>query len=104
MIGKDLTIIHRQCIAITGGTVIGEYATIFHGVTIGEHGKKKDGTLHVGNRVKIFAGLKLLGAITIEDDSVIGANSVVLCSVPQNSILGIPVKVRRLNEKVVVDN
>ena len=96
---------HRQCIVITGGTVIGEHVTIFHGVTIGGNGKKKDGTPRIGNQVKIFAGAKVLGPITIEDNSVIGANAVVLCSVPRNSIaLGIPAKVRKLNEKVVVNN
>jgi len=45
----------------------------------------------VGNRVTIGAGAKVLGAITIGDDSRIGANAVVVKSVPPNSVVvGVP--------------
>jgi serine O-acetyltransferase len=96
-IGKGFLIPHRQCIVITGDAIIGEHVTIFQGVTIGGNGKKADGTPHIGNNVKIFAGAKVLGPIIIEDNSIIAANSVVLISVPMNSVAaGVPAKVKKI--------
>ena len=80
------------------GVVIGETAeigsdvTIYHGVTLGgtslEKGKRHPTT---GDRVVIGAGAKVLGAITIGEDSRIGANAVVVKSVPANSVVvGVP--------------
>jgi serine O-acetyltransferase len=80
------------------GVVIGETAevgadvTIYHGVTLGgtslSH-EKRHPTL--GDRVVVGAGAKLLGAIEIGDDCRIGANSVVVKSVPPNSVVvGVP--------------
>ncbi|MDM8542147.1 hypothetical protein QUF90_13750 [Desulfococcaceae bacterium HSG9] len=45
----------------------------------------------IGNRVMIGTGAKLLGAINIGNESLIGANSVVLQSVPDGaSAVGVP--------------
>jgi serine O-acetyltransferase len=45
----------------------------------------------LGDRVVVGAGAKLLGDITIGDDCRIGANSVVVKSVPANSVVvGVP--------------
>jgi serine O-acetyltransferase len=45
----------------------------------------------IGDRVVIGAGAKVLGAITIGEDSRIGANAVVVRSVPPNSVVvGVP--------------
>jgi serine O-acetyltransferase len=80
------------------GVVIGETAeigadvTLYHGVTLGGTSLEK-GKRHptVGDRVVIGAGAKVLGAITICDDSRIGANAVVVRSVPANSVVvGVP--------------
>lgn len=80
------------------GVVIGETAetgadvTLYHGVTLGGTSLEK-GKRHptIGNRVVIGAGAKILGAITIGDDSRIGANAVVVKSVPPNSVVvGVP--------------
>ena len=54
--------------------------------------------LVIGNNVDIGAGAKLLGRIKIGDNSIIGANAVVLDHVPENSIAtGVPaiIKPRR---------
>lgn len=80
------------------GVVIGETAeiandvTIYQGVTLGgtslAHGKRHP---TIGERVTIGAGAKILGPITIGDDSRIGANAVVVDSVPPNSVVvGVP--------------
>lgn len=48
----------------------------------------------VGNNVYISHGVKLVGNIIIEDNVMIGANSVVTKSVPKNAIVvGIPAKI-----------
>ena len=53
----------------------------------------------IGDNVFIGAGAKILGDITIGDNCVIGANSVVVKSVPSNSIVaGVPAKVLRVRE------
>jgi serine O-acetyltransferase len=45
----------------------------------------------LGDRVVVGAGAKILGAITIGDDTRIGANAVVVKSVPANSVVvGVP--------------
>jgi serine O-acetyltransferase len=71
---------------------VGDDVTIYQGVTLG--GTSLDPVKRhptVGNRVTIGAGAKVLGAITIGDDSRIGANAVVVKSVPPNSVVvGVP--------------
>jgi serine O-acetyltransferase len=71
---------------------IGADVTLYHGVTLGGTSLAK-GKRHptIGDRVVIGAGAKVLGAITIGDDSRIGANAVVVKSVPANSVVvGVP--------------
>jgi serine O-acetyltransferase len=40
----------------------------------------------IGNNVTLGAGAKIIGAITIGDNSAVGANAVVTKSVPANSV------------------
>lgn len=84
--GGIAVVVHKDAI-------IGEYCMIGSNVTIG--GKSKSmGLPKIGDRVYISTGARLLGDITIGDDSVIGANAVVLKDVPSNSIVaGIPAKI-----------
>jgi len=91
-IGANFFIDHGMGVVIGETTEIGEEVTIYHGVTLGGtslvHGKRHP---TLGDRVVVGAGAKLLGAITIGDDSRIGANSVVVKSAPANSVIvGIP--------------
>jgi cysteinyl-tRNA synthetase len=83
------------------GVVIGETAEVgtgcvlYQGVTLGGTGKEL-GKRHptVGCHVVIGAGAKVLGPITIGDYVKIGANSVVLQSAPESSIVvGVPGRV-----------
>jgi serine O-acetyltransferase len=91
-IGKRLFIDHGMGVVIGETCRIGDNVTIYQGVTLGGTGKEK-GKRHpdIGDNVLIAAGAKVLGNIKIESDVNIGANSVVLESVPSYStVVGIP--------------
>ncbi len=71
--------------------VIGDNAYIMHNVTIGGRGKAQ--VPIIGNNVFIGTGAIVLGDITIGDDVVIGANAVVIKSVPDNCVMaGVPAR------------
>jgi serine O-acetyltransferase len=91
-IGARLFIDHGMGVVIGETAEIDEDVTLYHGVTLGGTSLQK-GKRHptVGARVTIGAGAKVLGAITIGADSRVGANAVVIKSVPTNSVVvGVP--------------
>jgi serine O-acetyltransferase len=91
-IGKGFFIDHGMGVVIGETAEIGEEVTLYHGVTLGGTSLNK-GKRHptIGDRVVVGAGAKVLGAITIGSDSRIGANAVVVKSVPPNSVVvGVP--------------
>lgn len=85
-------------------TVIGNDVWLYQNVTIGVKHHADYFKLIVGDKVFIGAGAKILGTgeMTIGENSVIGANAVVLNSVPANAIVvGNPARIIKLNgEKV----
>ena len=92
VIGNKLFIDHGMGVVIGETCEIGDYVTIYQGVTLGGTGKEK-GKRHptIGNHVVIATGAKVLGSMKIGDNSKIGAGSVVLQEVPANStVVGIP--------------
>jgi len=97
-IGRGLFIDHGAGVVIGETAEVGDDVTIYQGVTLGGTGFAR-GKRHptVGNEVMIGAGSALLGPIEIGDRSKIGANSVVIHDVPQNSTVvgnpGHPVRV-----------
>ena len=91
-IGMGFFIDHGMGVVIGETAEIGNYVTLFQGVTLGGTGKER-GKRHptLGDHVVVGAGAKVLGNIRIGDFVKIGANSVVLRSVPSNStVIGIP--------------
>ncbi|MDR5589339.1 hypothetical protein [Christiangramia sp. SM2212] len=77
--------------------VIGDNCKIGTNVTIGGTSKKYEVPI-IGNRVQISTGAKILGPVTIGNDVIIGANSVVVKDVPSNCVVaGIPAKVIKEN-------
>jgi serine O-acetyltransferase len=91
-IGPGFFIDHGMGVVIGETAAIGADVTLYHGVTLGGTSLAK-GKRHptLGDRVVVGAGAKILGAITIGADSRIGANAVVVKSVPPNSVVvGIP--------------
>ena len=91
-IGRGFFIDHGMGVVIGETSEIGNYVTLFQGVTLGGTGNER-GKRHptLGNHVVVGAGAKILGGIRIGDNVKIGANSVVLKSVPANStVIGVP--------------
>lgn len=105
-IGKNFFIDHGSGVVIGETTEIGDNCTVYQGVTLGGTGKdigKRHPTL--GNNVMVGSGAKVLGPLTVGDNSKIAANAVVLQPVPENSTaVGIPAKVVRRNGVRVVDD
>ena len=95
VIGGGLKFYHHGTVVIAGDTIIGENCSIHQGVTLGRLFEgSKAGCPVVGDNVIIFAGAKLLGNISIGDNSVIGANAVVINDVPANAVVaGCPAKI-----------
>ena len=94
-IGKGLLIDHGSGVVIGETAIIGDDCTIFHGVTLGGRGNvkgKRHPTLH--NGVFVGSGAKVLGNIEIGNNAKIGANTVVLCDVPDNATaVGVPARI-----------
>jgi serine O-acetyltransferase len=91
-IGRRLFIDHGMGVVIGETSIVGDGVTLYQGVTLGGTGKET-GKRHptIGNNVSIGSGAKLLGNIHIGDNCRVGANSVVLRDVPDNStIVGVP--------------
>ena len=99
-IGPGFFIDHGMGVVIGETSEVGADVTLFHGVTLGGTSMNK-GKRHptIGDRVVIGAGAKVLGAITIGADSRIGANAVVVRSVPENSVVvGVPGQIVRRSQ------
>jgi serine O-acetyltransferase len=94
VIGRRFRIDHFSGIIVSGDAVFGDDVTIRNGVTVGLRWEGTRGSPIIGNRVDIGAGAKILGLINVGDDSVIGANAVVLADVPAGSTaVGIPARI-----------
>ncbi|MCA1032740.1 serine O-acetyltransferase [Bacillus timonensis] len=94
-IGRRFFIDHGMGVVIGETCEIGDNVTVFQGVTLGGTGKEK-GKRHptILDNALIATGAKVLGNITIGENSKVGAGSVVLKDVPANStVVGIPGRV-----------
>ncbi len=97
-IGEGFFIDHGMGVVIGETTEIGHHVTLFQGVTLGGTGKER-GKRHptLGNHVVVGAGAKILGGIKVGDNVKVGANSVLLKSVPANStVIGVPARVIKM--------
>jgi len=91
-IGKGVFIDHGMGVVIGETAIVGDYALIYQGATLGGTGKEM-GKRHptLGENVIVGAGAKVLGNIKIGSNVRIGAGSVVLRDVPSNhTVVGIP--------------
>ncbi|HEV2397129.1 MAG TPA: serine O-acetyltransferase EpsC [Candidatus Sulfotelmatobacter sp.] len=91
-IGRRLFIDHGMGVVIGETSIVGDDVTLYQGVTLGgtgkEHGKRHP-TLE--DSVVVGGGAKILGNIVVGKNSRIGAGSVVLRNVPDNStVVGVP--------------
>lgn len=100
-IGRRLFIDHGMGVVIGETAEIADDVTLYHGVTLGGvslEKVKRHPTIE--EDVVIGAGAKVLGNITIGSHSRIGANAVVVKSVPtQSVVVGVPGQIiRRMHE------
>jgi len=106
-IGRRFFIDHGMGVVIGETTIIGDDVTLFQGVTLGGTGKetgKRHPTLR--NNVVVGAGARVLGNIVIGENSRVGAGSVVLRDVPDNStVVGVPghIVLRKGKRVVIID-
>jgi serine acetyltransferase len=83
-IGPGLHLYHGVGTVIGKGTKIGRNALICQNVTLG-------GGPSIGDDVRLWAGAKVIGPVTIGDRAEVGANGVVVADVPQDTIaVGVP--------------
>ncbi|BAU15469.1 serine acetyltransferase [Leptolyngbya sp. NIES-3755] len=102
-IGQGVFIDHGMGVVIGETAIVGNYALIYQGVTLGGTGKecgKRHPTL--GENVIVGAGAKVLGNIQLGNNVRIGAGSVVLRDVPSDcTVVGVPGRiVYRAGERV----
>ena len=102
-IGKRLFIDHGMGVVIGETAIIGDDVLLYQGVTLGGTGIEK-GKRHptIGSNVVVGTGAKILGNITIGDNSYIGANAVVIKDVPPNStVVGVPGRITKQDGKKI---
>lgn len=100
-IGRRVFIDHAIGVVIGATAIVEDDVLIYQGVTLGGVSLDK-GKRHptVKSNTVIGSGAKVLGNITIGRNSKIGANSVVVCDVPDNSTaVGVPAKIIRRDNK-----
>ena len=85
-IGRRFVIDHGMGVVIGETSIIGDDVLIYHGVTLGgKENSAVDRHPIIGSHVVIGAGAKVIGRITVGDNSYIGANTVVTKNVPAGS-------------------
>ena len=100
-IGRRVFIDHAIGVVIGATAIVEDDVLIYQGVTLGGVSLNK-GKRHptIRSNTVIGSGAKILGNITIGKNSKIGANSVVVCDVPDNSTaVGVPARIIRRDNK-----
>jgi serine O-acetyltransferase len=92
ILGRRFFIDHALAVVIGETAIVGDDVTLYQGVTLGgtgkEHGKRHPTLL---DNVVVGSGAKILGNITVGHNCRIGAGSVVLRNVPDDStVVGVP--------------
>ena len=104
-IGRRFFIDHGSGVVIGETAEVGDDVLLYQGVVLGGttlEKKKRHPT--IGNNVVIGAAAILLGSITVGDGAQIGANSVVVNSVPPGAtVVGVPGRIVEDRRKPVLD-
>ncbi len=93
-LGRGVLIDHGSGVVIGETAVVGDFCTIYQGVTLGGVGNQK-GKRHptLGNYVTVGTGAKILGAFEVGDHCTIAANAVLLKPLEDNiTAAGVPAR------------
>jgi serine O-acetyltransferase len=88
--GPGLAIPHPVGVGVGAGSRLGRNVLLLKGVTLGTaaaENPKEDGFPTIGDECKILDGAKLLGPIQVGDRAVIGANALLMRSVPAGAVV-----------------
>lgn len=104
-ISQGIRLPHPTAIVIGEGVVIQPNVTVYQSVTLGGRvtGDWKKGNYPtIGTGSVLFSGVVVAGKVKVGKNCIIGANSVVLSDIPDNSVaVGAPARVvRSLNQSV----
>ena len=91
--GPGLSIAHYGTIVVSEAAKVGKNCRLHEGVTIGAtNGSAK--APQIGDNVFLGTGAKIIGDITLANDIAIGANAVVVKSIPESGVTygGVPAK------------
>lgn len=90
-IGRHVVFVHQGGTVIHGASKIGDNCLIRHSVTLGAYSRKlsKDAPT-LKNNIEVCVGAVIIGNITVGENTIIGANSVVKTDVPANCIVRPP--------------
>jgi len=90
-IGPGLVIHNCSCIFVLVKRV-GHSCTLNQGVSVGSI--RGTGRPTLGNNVYLGAGCKVIGGVTVGDNVVVSANSLVVADVPSNcTVMGVPARI-----------
>lgn len=103
-IGPGFCVFHPFGLVVGGDVRAGKNLTLSMDVVLGGNiGKQRpDGSQMpiLGDNVNIAAGCKVVGPVNIGDNCLIGANSVVISSLPSDSVAaGVPARIIRQQEQ-----
>jgi len=91
--GPRFVLIHATGVVINGDVTGGSDVRVEHQVTIGAEGRRAP---VLGDRVFIGAGAKIIGGVSVGNDTRVGANAVVVHDVPPHcTVVGVPAKIVR---------
>lgn len=91
---KNTNFPHPVGIVIGKNVKLGLNCTIYQNVTIGVKKHASESYPKIGNNVRIYSGACIVGDITLGDNVVIGAGSIIVTDVPPNCVVaGNPAKI-----------
>lgn len=97
---SSLILKHPVGIVIGEGVIIGSNVVIYQNVTLGRAEKSIVSYPSIGDNTIIYSGAVVIGGISIGENCIVGANSVVTKDVPDNSVaVGVPAKILRKNDR-----